>query len=276
MYLHIPLFVPPCTILYHLVPPCTTLHCAGTRQYIPVHTSMYCLGIFYVGTYWYVPFWGFLHGLVSSKVRTGSYQYIPSWTALYQVYRIPDVWNLARLRYRSHGLQVQVRNRSMNRVLYMYIPMSESPNFDIMMEALHSSFDFDIGPDIGLRYWSPSPLTRTSISKYLSLFHYYNFDIDLEVFRLRYWSTSILKILRYRSKLRYRSNPISKITSISKLKFIYGYRSFVLQYLSDCDIVDLRYRRSLISKLSLILSGPARAVQGSGKRMQAAAQNRSR
>ena len=30
------------TILYHLVPPCTTLYCAGTRQYIPVHTSMYC------------------------------------------------------------------------------------------------------------------------------------------------------------------------------------------------------------------------------------------
>ncbi len=41
MYLHVPLYTVPCTVMYHLVPPCTTLYHAGTRQYIPVHTSMY-------------------------------------------------------------------------------------------------------------------------------------------------------------------------------------------------------------------------------------------
>ena len=75
--------------------------------------------------------------------------------------------------------------------------------------------DFDIGPYIGLRYQSP----LTSISKSLI-----SQNFDIEAFRLRYRSNSILKILRYRILLRYRSNPISQITTISQLKFIYGYR----------------------------------------------------
>jgi hypothetical protein len=102
--------------------------------------------------------------------------------------------------------------------------ISKSPNFDI--EAFY--FDFDVGPDIGLRYRSP----LTSISQSLIS---QNFKFDIEDFRLRY-----------------RSNTISKITSISKLKFMYGYRSFVL-----------RYRRSSISTFSLILSGPACTAQNS-------------
>jgi hypothetical protein len=104
MYLHIPLFVPSWTILYHLVPSCTTLYCAGTRQYIPVHTSMYCHRN-YLCCQWYVLVCTILRFLVrpgclvSSKVHTGSYQYIPSCTALYQVYRIPDVCQKMCLRY---------------------------------------------------------------------------------------------------------------------------------------------------------------------------------
>ena len=60
----------------------------STYQYMPVRTD---LGITDVSTYCLVPICGFLYGLVSTSVRTGSYQYIPSCTTLYQGYRIPDV-----------------------------------------------------------------------------------------------------------------------------------------------------------------------------------------
>ena len=59
----------------------------STYQYMPVRTD---LGITDVSTYCLVPICGFLYGLVSTSVRTGSYQYIPSCTTLYQGYRIPD------------------------------------------------------------------------------------------------------------------------------------------------------------------------------------------
>jgi hypothetical protein len=74
--------------MYRLVPPCTVQVQGSTYWYVLVCTV---IGITYVGTYWYVPFWGFSYRHVPSKVRTGTYQYIPSCTALYQVYRIPDV-----------------------------------------------------------------------------------------------------------------------------------------------------------------------------------------
>jgi hypothetical protein len=90
------LLVPSCTVshttLYHCVPPYTTLYQlvhASTCQYMPGHTN---LGITYGSTYCLVPIWGFLYGLVSTSIRTGSYQYIPSCTTLYQGYRVPDVW----------------------------------------------------------------------------------------------------------------------------------------------------------------------------------------
>ncbi len=78
--------------MYRRVPPCTVQVQGSTYWYVLVCTV---LGITYVGTYWYVPFWGFSYGHVSIKVRTGSYQYIPPCTALYQVYRIPDGVNCA-------------------------------------------------------------------------------------------------------------------------------------------------------------------------------------
>ena len=88
------LLVPSCTVshtaLYRLVPPCTALYHmvqVSTYQYMPVRTD---LGITDVSTYCLVPICGFLYGLVSTSVRTGSYQYIPSCTTLYQGYRIPD------------------------------------------------------------------------------------------------------------------------------------------------------------------------------------------
>ena len=65
----------------------------GTCQYKPVHTDP---GITDVGTYCLVPICGFLYGLVSTSVRTGSYQYIPPCTTLYQGYRIPDGWSITQ------------------------------------------------------------------------------------------------------------------------------------------------------------------------------------
>ncbi len=137
MYLHIPLFVPPCTILYrstilyHLVPLCTVQVQGSTYQYIPVCTA---IGIFYVGTskYWYVPFWGFSesYGHVSSKVRTGTYQYIPPCTALYQVYRIPDVQLLADLNVERIKFQSASANLSRN---YNAAIMSKSLVFHCLM-----------------------------------------------------------------------------------------------------------------------------------------------
>ncbi len=85
-----------------------------------------------------------------------------------------------------------------------------------------------------VRCWTLISKFLTSISKSLIS---QNFNIG--VFRLRYRSTSTLKILRYWS------NPTSKITSTSKLKFMYGYRSPVLQYRSFCDIEAILHRRLL-------------------------------
>jgi hypothetical protein len=42
LYLHVPPYTVACTAMYNLVPLCTTLYRAGTRQYIPAHTGMYC------------------------------------------------------------------------------------------------------------------------------------------------------------------------------------------------------------------------------------------
>jgi hypothetical protein len=87
MYLYILFLVPSCTTLYHLVPPCTMTVQESTYLNIPVHTD---LGIFYVSTYWYVPFGGFSYRHVVRSVRTEMLQNILPCTAIYQVYRIPD------------------------------------------------------------------------------------------------------------------------------------------------------------------------------------------
>ncbi len=77
-------------------------------------------------------------------------------------------------------------------LLDTYIPISESPNFDI--EALY--FDCDIGPDIGLRYRSPLTLISKSLISQ-------NFDIQL--IRFRYRITSISKLFNIEA-LRYGPN----------------------------------------------------------------------
>ncbi len=41
MYLHVPPYTVPCTVMYHLVPPCTTLYHDSTGQYIPEHPISY-------------------------------------------------------------------------------------------------------------------------------------------------------------------------------------------------------------------------------------------
>ncbi len=41
MYLHVPPYTVPCTVMYHLVPPCTTLYHDSTGQYIQEHPGTY-------------------------------------------------------------------------------------------------------------------------------------------------------------------------------------------------------------------------------------------
>ncbi len=127
------------------------------------------------------------------------------------------IWNLARLWYIDFDIEAWT-----SMYVYAYI---EVPNFDI--EALRYR----------ARYWSPISKFLTSISKSLI-----SQSFNIEDFKLLYRSTSILKILRYWSKLRYRSNPISKITLILKLKFIYRYRSHLLRYRSFCYIEAILHR----------------------------------
>ncbi len=108
---------------------------------------------------------------------------------------------------------------------------------------------------------------KTSISKWL--------DFDIEA--LRYWKYFDIEVnievnfdieaILYRRLLRYRS-----WNSCTDIEVLY----FDIEVSAILKIFDIEDLRSLISKLSLILSGPARAAQGSGKRMQAAAQYWSR
>ncbi len=85
----------PCTTiyrcLYSYVPPCTTIyhHIGVAYNIMQVQGSTYwykqvstIIGITYVSTYWYVPFWGFSYLLVSTSVRTCAYWYIPPCTAI--------------------------------------------------------------------------------------------------------------------------------------------------------------------------------------------------
>jgi hypothetical protein len=101
-------------MMYLLVPPCTVQVQGSTYWYVLVCTA---IGITYVGTYWYVPFWGFSYGFVSSKVLTGSYQYIPSCTALYLVYRIPDDTSYFQLLV-CHIMSPDIIWHNMNRVCW--------------------------------------------------------------------------------------------------------------------------------------------------------------
>ncbi len=131
-----------------------------------------------------------------------------------------------------------------------------------------------------LRYRSFVPLT--SISKSII-----SLNFDIEVLVVRYRNTSILKILQYWGKLRYWCNPISKITSILKLKVIYVYPCSVLQYrsfrsnpisritaISKRKVIHghqssvLRYRRSSISNFYWFFRPLLVLAQGSWKRMQ--------
>ncbi len=109
--------VPPCTAMYLLVPPCTVQVQGSTYWYVLVCTA---IGITYVGTYWYVPFWGFSDGLVSSKVRTGSYQYIPTCTALYQVYRIQDDVNACQCMYIDRNVCMYIMMVLTSWCLYLF------------------------------------------------------------------------------------------------------------------------------------------------------------
>jgi hypothetical protein len=66
--------------LYHLVPPCTTLYHlvpSGTGQCMPVHAVRTDLGLTNGSKYCLVPICGFLYGLVSTSVRTGTYHLVP-------------------------------------------------------------------------------------------------------------------------------------------------------------------------------------------------------
>ncbi len=90
MYLHVPPYTVPCTVMYHLVPPWTTLNHDRTGQYIPDHPATYGPRNFLCQ---YI--------LVRTKMRflmppcrlnhTYWAEYKLPCTAIYQVYRIPDV-----------------------------------------------------------------------------------------------------------------------------------------------------------------------------------------
>ncbi len=90
------------------------------------------------------------------------------------------VWNLARLRNRSHWLR------------YTYMPISKLRNFDI--EVLY--FDFNKGCiDFDIEMSSMSEFIDFDIE----VSYFIDLHFDIEVHWLRYRSASILKILRYRS-----------------------------------------------------------------------------
>jgi hypothetical protein len=98
----------------------------STCQYMPVRTD---LGITDVSTYCLVPICGFLYGLVSTSVRTGSYQYIPPCTTLYQGYRIPDV-------------RIQRRNQA------ILCDIGYDIRYDIGYDVSIYNISYDIGYDI--------------------------------------------------------------------------------------------------------------------------------
>ncbi len=212
---------------------CTSLRRVCTCIYICIrvlnHINMYiqCTNLYIKGLCCWCLVYRWLHTFHQM------YRQCHGWTGYVHWYiLLAAIWNLAKLRYRSHGLRYGLRYRSMDS--YIRIPFYQSPQTSV---SKHFLLDFDIEVH-WLRYRSLL-FHKTSILKCL--------DFDIEA--LLYWK--YFDKLRYRSNLRYRitlrqrSNPISKITSISKLKFIYGYWSPVLRYRSVCDIEATLYRRLL-------------------------------
>ncbi len=85
--------------------------------------------------------------------------------------------------------------------------------------------------------------------------------IDFDIEALRDWKCFDIEVLTSMW-----SASISKITSISKLKFIYGYRSSELRYQSFFDIEDLQYRSFywFFRALLVLAQGCVRLQLGSG------------